>query len=264
MNEPDIRRQERIEAYVGGTLSGVDLNAFEAELARDELLRQEVEVERTLAATLQRGHELRFRDLVEQVSAEQERGATTGGGMEKPVIPIDRGRWRWLAAAASVAVLIGVGVALWLSEGAGRQDHAQFAYMEIQVEGQRDLRHTDIVDSVFMKLRTGFTRELSRRTFTHTMEADLVKALESSRFNDRYGQETRTMIARIRISRSDFKEALETLDSVDGTKTQPCDVRFYRAVALLGMGDRSSAEDLLNAADCPYPEVVLVQLLGPY
>lgn len=126
--QDDIRRQERIEAYVGGKLAGEELRAFEAQLATDEQLRQDVEVERTLAGTLQRSPELRFRDLVQRVSDEQERGATGGGGAEKPVIPIDRGRWRWLAAAASVALLIGAGAVLFLQGG----DPQQLAMAEVR------------------------------------------------------------------------------------------------------------------------------------
>ena len=125
--QDDIRRQERIEAYVGGKLAGEELRAFEAELATDEQLRQDVEVERTLAGTLQRSPELRFRDLVRRVSDEQERGASGGGGVEKPIIPIDRGRWKWWAAAASVALLLGAG-ALFFLQG---PDPQQLAMAEV-------------------------------------------------------------------------------------------------------------------------------------
>lgn len=128
MDGSDSRRQERIEDYVAGRLTGEGLRAFEAELRTDEQLRQEVEVERTLAGTLQRSPELRFRDLVQRVSDEQERGATGGGGAEKPVIPIDRGRWRWLAAAASVALLIGAGAVLFVQGG----DPQQLAMAEVR------------------------------------------------------------------------------------------------------------------------------------
>lgn len=132
----DIERQERIEAYASGTLEGESLRAFEAELARDPGLRSDVEAERTLRATLQRGKELRFRDLVQQVSDQQERGASGGGGAEPPVIPIDRGRWKWWAAAASVAVLLGVGgLVMRLSGNVDRLALAQVEGHTWQVRG---------------------------------------------------------------------------------------------------------------------------------
>lgn len=129
--QDDIRRQERIEAYVGGKLAGEELRAFEAELAADAQLQRDVEVERTLSGTLRRSPELRFRDLVQRVSDEQERGATGGGGAEKPVIPIDRGRMRWWAAAAGVLVLLGVSVWMFNERVAG-PDHRGLALAELQ------------------------------------------------------------------------------------------------------------------------------------
>lgn len=137
MVEPnDIERQERIEAYVSGALTGEALRAFEAELAHDPGLRTDVEAERTLRATLQRGQELRFRDLVQRVSDQQERGASGGGGAEPPVIPIDRGRWKWWAAAASVAVLLGVGgLVMRLSSNVDRSALAQVEGYTWQVRG---------------------------------------------------------------------------------------------------------------------------------
>lgn len=137
MEEPnDIERQERIEAYVKGALTGEALRTFEADLARDPGLRTDVEAERTLRATLERGKELRFRDLVQRISQEQERGAAGGGGAETPVIPIDRGRWKWWAAAASVAVLLGLGgLVMRLSSDVDRLALAQVESYTWQVRG---------------------------------------------------------------------------------------------------------------------------------
>ncbi len=131
----DIERQERIEAYVNDALTGEALHAFESDLARDTGLRTDVEAERTLRATLKRGQELRFRDLVQRVSDQQERGASGGGGAKPPVIPIDRGRWKWWAAAASVAALLGVGLVMRLSGSADRLALAQVEGYTWQVRG---------------------------------------------------------------------------------------------------------------------------------
>lgn len=110
-------RQERIEAYVRGTLSEEALVAFEAELRTDPRLQEDVATERVLLETLQRAREMRFRDLVERVSGEQERSADGGVEAETPVIPISRGRWMWLAAAASVALAVTFAVQHWSGSG---------------------------------------------------------------------------------------------------------------------------------------------------
>ncbi|MCB9183420.1 MAG: hypothetical protein H6591_05835 [Flavobacteriales bacterium] len=119
-----------------GTLGGEALRAFEAELAHDPGLRIDLEAERTLRATLQRSLELRFRDLVQQVSGQQERDASDGGTSEPPVIGVDRGRWKWWAAAASVAVLLGVGgLIMRFSGNADRMALAQVEGYTWQVRG---------------------------------------------------------------------------------------------------------------------------------
>ena len=150
--QDDIRRQERIEAYVGGKLAGEELRAFEAELATDEQLRQDVELERTLAGTLQRSPELRFRDLVRRVSDEQERGASGGGGVEKPIIPIDRGRWKWWAAAASVALLLGAG-ALFFLQGPDPQQLAMAEVREFSTTVRGDSTAANAHAEALMKAR---------------------------------------------------------------------------------------------------------------
>lgn len=116
MDRPnDIERQERIEAYVSGKLSGEELRAFEQALGGDGELRADVEIERVLRETVKRGPEMRFRELVQRVSQEQENAGLNSGAPETPVIPIDRKRnWTWIAAAASVALLLTVGIAQFM------------------------------------------------------------------------------------------------------------------------------------------------------
>lgn len=111
-----MERQARIEAYVSGKLVGEDLVAFDQELAVDAELRADVEVERVLQGTAIRAPELRFRDLVSRVSADQETGAGTGGASAlkpSPVINIRR-NWTWMAAAASILLVLSVGVIQYL------------------------------------------------------------------------------------------------------------------------------------------------------
>lgn len=250
--QDDIRRQERIEAYVGGKLAGEELRAFEAELAADAQLQRDVEVERTLAETLQRSPELRFRDLVQRVSDDQERGASGGGGAEKPVIPIDRGRMRWWAAAAGVAVVLGIAV-LYFDHGT-RPDYAQFAYTEVEIDGYRNLVTADVVDSVFAILQARYEVELSRKAFTTDLSSKLEKAIEDPMFDARYGDKARPMWARTRLAQDDFQGALAIVQGMDDAAQHRCEVRFIRAVALLGVGERDAAERLLNGASCTFPE----------
>lgn len=150
--QDDIRRQERIEAYVGGKLAGEELRAFEADLAADAQLQRDVEVERTLAGTLWRSPELRFRDLVQRVSDDQERGASGGGGAEKPVIPIDRGRMRWWAAAAGVALLLGAG-ALFFLQGPDPQQLAMAEVREFSTTVRGDSTGASAHADALMKAR---------------------------------------------------------------------------------------------------------------
>jgi len=105
-------RRERIEAFVTGRLTEAERSAFEADMRADETLRAEVEIERVLQNTLPRTPELRFRELVQQVSEAQEKVGTRDGGVGGTVIPIERGRWMWWAAA-SVFLLVGAGVLTW-------------------------------------------------------------------------------------------------------------------------------------------------------
>ena len=150
--EADITRQERIEAYVAGRLSEADTRAFNALVAKDETLRADVEIERVLQETLGRGSELRFRDLVQRVSDEQEQGVARGGGAETPVIPIGSGRWRWWAAAASVAVVVGVGSVLMM-QGPGSEQLAlaQVGSYTLQVRG--DTTTVDPTAELLMRAR---------------------------------------------------------------------------------------------------------------
>lgn len=118
MDRPnDSERQERIEAYVSGLLGGEDLRAFEQAMTVNDELRADVEIERLMRETLKREPEMRFRDLVQNVSDEQEGKM----GREVMVIPIDRKRnWAWIAAAASIALVLTVGIAQWML---GPNDH---------------------------------------------------------------------------------------------------------------------------------------------
>ena len=164
----DIARQERIEAYVAARLSESDTRAFEAQLAQDDVLRADVEIERVLQQTQRRGSELRFRDLVRHVSAEQEQGVARGGGAETPVIPIGSGRWRWWAVAASVAVLVGVGSVLML-QGPGSEQLAlaQVGSYTLQVRG--DTTTVDPTAELLMR---------ARRLILEQKAADAIPALQ--------------------------------------------------------------------------------------
>ncbi|QQR85400.1 MAG: hypothetical protein IPJ76_12360 [Flavobacteriales bacterium] len=115
----DLIRADRISAYVSGTLTGAERAAFEADMARDAALANDVELERLLRDTIKHEDVMRFRDRVRKVVSEQELAATK---TETKVISIDRSRtWAYIAAAASVALVVTVALWQW---GAGglRQD----------------------------------------------------------------------------------------------------------------------------------------------
>ncbi|MBK9146190.1 MAG: hypothetical protein IPM12_00055 [Flavobacteriales bacterium] len=120
--EQEIKRSERIIAYVQGAMSPVERTAFEHEMATDPGLRAEVEAAQAVTVALRNEPELRFRELVTRVSAEQEQAS--GSGTAAPVIPIGRKpNWAWMAAAASVLVLVAIGIGNYLLP----TDHAELA-----------------------------------------------------------------------------------------------------------------------------------------
>ena len=253
MDEPnDIERQERIEAYVNGALTGEALRTFEAELDRDPGLRSDVETERTLRATLQRGQELRFRDLVQQVSDQQERGASGGGGAEPPVIPIDRGRWKWWGAAASVAVLLGVGAMMvWPSGGGSEAEKFQeFAYVDIPLTMDRGAGDLDVVDSVHVHLSGTF----KTRILEHRADPELIslfeEALTDSVYRSRYRTPAGIMLARVYLSSGMPDEAEKALENSLAEVEEPCAYRYYMAVACLEKGDNTSAKALTTLPGC--------------
>ncbi len=131
MDRPnDSERQERIEAYVSGKLGGEDLLAFEQALTSDDDLRADVEIERLMLETVKLEPEMRFRDLVQNVSDEQE-GRTE---REVQVIAIDRKRnWTWITAAASIALVLTVGIAQWMKGPNDRELALAFAQQSVPV-----------------------------------------------------------------------------------------------------------------------------------
>lgn len=120
--EQDIQRIERVHAFVQGRMNPDERAVFEKEMATDLSLRAEVEAAQAMTEALRNEAELRFRELVTRVSAEQER--TASSGIEPPVIAIGRrANWGWMAAAASVLILAAIGVGNYLLPS----DHAELA-----------------------------------------------------------------------------------------------------------------------------------------
>lgn len=120
--EQEIQRSERIRAFVQESMNPSERAVFEQEMATDPGLRAEVEAAQAVTAALRNEPELRFRELVSRVSAEQEQAS--GSGTAAPVIPIGRKpNWGWMAAAASVLVLVAIGIGNYLLP----TDHAELA-----------------------------------------------------------------------------------------------------------------------------------------
>lgn len=121
-DEKDIQRSERVHAYVHEAMYAAERAAFEAEMDMDQVLRAEVEAAQAVTAALRNEPELRFRELVARVSANQEKANADGSGT--PVIPIGRKtNWAWMAAAASVLVLVAIVIGNYLLP----TDHAELA-----------------------------------------------------------------------------------------------------------------------------------------
>ncbi len=131
MDDPDeIARLARVHDYVTGKLGPDEQDRFEQEMAGDPSLRDAVEMERLLQATLHQEKELRFRDMVREASAQLDAEEDTS------VISMGRRRWVWWAAAACVVGLLGFGMVQWLTRTTDR-GHA-IAFAEATVPKSRD------------------------------------------------------------------------------------------------------------------------------
>ncbi|MDX1666642.1 MAG: hypothetical protein R3350_05420 [Saprospiraceae bacterium] len=116
---------EKIKKYVRGELSGEEHTAFEAQLAEDPQLREEVEWTRRIIQGTESFERKRLLSLIEEVDGK----------------PVKRGRLRWLArsyrraatvaAAAIILLLIGFFSLQWFGEQSDPLlEFQQMAYVE--------------------------------------------------------------------------------------------------------------------------------------
>ncbi len=111
-----MTRLERIDRYLSGQMSPEERRAFEAELAADESLAQELEAQREMWRFLQRRHEREARRKQLQAIGEE--------FFQQParVVPMRTRVLRWAAVAAAVAVLL---VGYWLMRPSLYEQFAQ-------------------------------------------------------------------------------------------------------------------------------------------
>jgi hypothetical protein len=102
---------ERLLAYVDGELTGEDLVKFEAEMAADPRLRDEVDKHRGLNARMAAARAERA-DLA-RAAAKGAKGARSGSkGVAAPVVPRARlNPWHWAAVVAGLAIGVAGGLA---------------------------------------------------------------------------------------------------------------------------------------------------------
>ncbi len=117
----------RLTAYALGELQGAELAAFEAELARNETARAEVEAIRSVSRELER--ELAERSGLKLRARHTERiteTLTKAGQSKAPPRPARRRLWAGLSAAAMLA-LVAVGVMSTRTEPLGLSDDSPLA-----------------------------------------------------------------------------------------------------------------------------------------
>lgn len=96
------KQYEKIEDYLGGTLSADERTAFEAALTADAELRAEVAIHRQLAASFADPTELALRETLEQLASEEE--STTKKTATVRPLPAKR-RWMWPTLALAAMAL---------------------------------------------------------------------------------------------------------------------------------------------------------------
>jgi len=101
--------QEKIEDYLAGILTGDELKAFEAQLAKDPALAEEVELRRAINEAIGDQKTVEFQRLV------QEQGAAflkqpNGGIVGRRPFKLNR---RWFAVAASLLILVLAAYFIW-------------------------------------------------------------------------------------------------------------------------------------------------------
>ncbi|MEQ9438256.1 MAG: tetratricopeptide repeat protein [Cyclobacteriaceae bacterium] len=95
---------ERIESYLQGTLTPAEREQFEADMRKDETLREEVTLQRQLISSIETES---VRQLLENIHEENFSEVPVEEEEETPVVPMQpRRRLPYMAVAASVALLV--------------------------------------------------------------------------------------------------------------------------------------------------------------
>lgn len=241
----DLIRAERISAYVSGTLIGTDRAAFEADMARNAALANDVELERLLRETVKHEDVMRFRDRVRTVVTEQELAATK---TETKVISIDRSRtWAYIAAAASVALVITFALWQW-SAGGLQQDTLAELNTErgFEFSGTRSGTTDDLDEELSGLRRSGQLDAYLRRS-------DLA-LMNDSAFANLFHDPVRLDRAIVWLRLNDPDKALQELAKLrDPQRWEKCETAQVRglAAALRNNKDLALSEfEQANRAGC--------------
>lgn len=238
----DLMRADRISAYVSGTLTGAERAAFEAEMARDAALANDVELERLLRDTIKHEDVMRFRDRVRKVVAEQEASAEKP---EAPVIPIGRSRtWVYLAAAASVAAVVAFALWNWAGTGGLQQDTLAALNTDqgFEFSGTRG-GTTDDLDEQLSELR----RSGQLDAYLHQSELALAN---DTAFTGRFHDPVRLDRAIVWLRRNDPDKALQELAALrDPQRWEKCEAAIVRGLEAALRNDRHLMQAELAKAD---------------
>ncbi|MCC6577255.1 MAG: hypothetical protein IT228_07930 [Flavobacteriales bacterium] len=213
--EPDPRL-ERVIRYVEGDLSTAERTAFEADLAADPSLGEDVEVARRTIGGLRTLAEERLRQELKAADADTD--AKVGG----------RRTWWWAAAAVLV-----VGIGSWWElrdtpERLAEEFTVEEPGLPVLMGGESRM---DAIMNAYKQGDLDASRQL------------IAQALSSSPGND-------TLIyfsGIIAFRRSEFREAADVLEQLDATSVFHDRARYHRAIALLRLGEADAARNLLQA-----------------
>lgn len=260
----DMERHERIEAYVRGRMSEPDRASFEADMTADAELRDAVELERTMQDVLMQEKNMRFRDLVKEVSDELDKEQTNVHDMEHggrpmevvpeeatvnktevPVIPIDRKRnWGWLAAAASVALVGSYAVFTTIADDPFNE--RTMAVVEVYHFGTT--RGGGDAGQELERIDHELTALLRQGAFQDYLSKSAEVLKTDSAFRVQFGMDVRRDRALVLLRQSNAQEAKKEASILEAEYSD-CSAIVIEGLAFGLDGDADKARELLRSAD---------------
>ncbi|MEM0995397.1 MAG: hypothetical protein AAGI49_20355 [Bacteroidota bacterium] len=225
----------QIESYVKGELPAQARQSFEAEIAKDEALAQEVQLYQDIAQVAE------WQGLFEEAAKEmeqQEHGTSSESAKVIPLAPKKRATpiRRYLSLAASLAVLVIAGIFLWQNLNRAGQDY----FAEYYQAYPNDIAPITKGEAVSLTDLAQALQTYERREYAAALR--LFEALPTQSDTTRF---YRSMIA---LELEDPATAIQNLAAIrqNTTSTFQQAAAWYLTLAYLKQGDTENAQAILN------------------